>query len=137
MPVLNLSETTREQIQVDYAALSTSENGGSRILSYELSVYDTASQAWVSLVGGIDSFSLLTSFIHSKNVIKGTTYRLRYRAWNVNGAGLWSESGYILAANEPSRPQIPTYIQSDQNSVTLAFTQSDDDGGLVISEYVL
>jgi hypothetical protein len=41
VPVLNLAETTKEQIQVDYAALSQLENGGSPILSYELSVYDT------------------------------------------------------------------------------------------------
>lgn len=62
---------------------------------------------------------------------------MRYRAWNINGAGQWSNSGYILAANKPSRPAIPAYVESDETSVTLAFSQSDDDGGLIIQEYEL
>jgi len=39
---------------------------------------------------------------------------LRYRAWNVNGAGPWSASGYVMAAQPPSRPQAPTYVESSQ-----------------------
>lgn len=43
VPVLNLEQTSSSQIHIDYPALATSENGGSPILSYELSVYDTDS----------------------------------------------------------------------------------------------
>lgn len=113
VPVLNLEQTSSSQIHIDYPALATSENGGSPILSYELSVYDTDSQVWVSLTGVEDQFSLLNTYVLSKNVIKGKTYQLRYRAWNVNGAGDWSLSGYILAAQVPSRPAIPAYVESD------------------------
>lgn len=69
--------------------------------------------------------------------MKGVTYQLRYRAWNINGAGLWSLDGYVLAAQVPSRPATPTYIESDETSITLAFTASEDNGGLIISSYVL
>jgi hypothetical protein len=63
------------------------------------------------------------------------TYQLRYRAWNINGAGEWSLSGYILAAQVPSRPETPEYLESDNNGVTLGFTESVDDGGLIVSSY--
>lgn len=92
---------------------------------------------WVSIAGGQDHFSLLTTHIYSDSVNKGETYQLRYRAWNVNGAGLWSEDGWILAAQVPSRPLTPVYVESDLTSISLGFTASADDGGLIISQYVL
>lgn len=55
----------------------------------------------------------------------------------MNGAGEWSESGYILAASVPSRPLTPLYVSSTESSVKMAFTASEDDGGLLISHYVL
>jgi hypothetical protein len=41
VPALNLEFTSAKQIHVDYPALLVSENGGSPILSYELSLYNT------------------------------------------------------------------------------------------------
>jgi len=41
---------------------------------------------------------MLTSTVYADQVVKGVTYQLRYRAWNINGAGLWSKDGYVLAA---------------------------------------
>jgi hypothetical protein len=37
----------------------------------------------------------------------------------------------------PSRPLTPQYIQSDATSIKLGLTQSDSDGGLLITHYVL
>jgi hypothetical protein len=34
--------------------MNQSENGGSSILSYELSLYNKTTQAWVSLTGGVN-----------------------------------------------------------------------------------
>lgn len=106
LPILNLLKTNASQIHVDYAALESSDNGGSEVLSYELSVYNAVMQQWESLVGFENQFSLLTSHVYT-SVNKGQTYQLRYRAWNVNGASEWSDSGYILAAQVPSRPPTP------------------------------
>ena len=94
-------------------------------------------RAWVSVTGGEDQFSLLNSYVYADQVNKGETYQLRYRAWNVNGAGEWSDFGYILAAQPPSRPQRPVYIASDETSVALQFTPSEDGGGLIIIGYEL
>lgn len=73
-------------------------NGGAAILSYEVSLYHKATQKWISIAGGLNDFSLLTETIYSDAVNQGETYQVRYRAWNINGAGEWSLDGYILAA---------------------------------------
>ena len=61
--------------------------------------------------------------------MKGETYQLKYRAWNVNGPGEFSEIGYITAAEAPSRPGTPVYISSDFDQISLSFSPSLDDGG--------
>jgi hypothetical protein len=137
IPLLNLEFTSSTAIHVDYAAIQVSENGGAPVLSYELEVYRFETSSWHSVTGGLDRFSLLESHVYADEVVKGERYQLRYRAWNVNGAGEWSESGYILAAQVPSRPETPTYLSSTDTSITLGFTASEDDGGLIISSYVL
>lgn len=110
VPLLNLDQTTTTQLHVDYAAFLDANNGGSMILSYELSIYDTNVQAWKSVTGGYGETrgtnlpttvlnpNLLVTHIIKDDIVKGITYTLRYRAWNVNGPGEWSENGYILAA---------------------------------------
>jgi hypothetical protein len=50
---------------MDYAALLEAENGGSQILSYEVSVYDKVNQVWQSITGTENHFSLLTSFVYT------------------------------------------------------------------------
>lgn len=37
----------------------------------------------------------------------------------------------------PSRPATPIYLESDSTSITLGFTVTEDDGGLMITNYVL
>jgi hypothetical protein len=54
VPRLNLEFTTTSSIHVDYDALSSDENGGSQILSYELSLYNTTTQSWSTIIGGYD-----------------------------------------------------------------------------------
>ncbi len=75
--------------------------------------------------------------MYSNGVQKGQTYQLRYRAWNVNGPGLWSLNGYVLAAQVPSRPPTPIYISSNESSVIIGLNPSEDNGGLTITRYVL
>jgi hypothetical protein len=54
VPTLQLLYTTSKSINVDYAALIELENGGSSILSYELSLYNKTTQQWVSITGGVN-----------------------------------------------------------------------------------
>lgn len=61
------------------------------MLSYELQMYDYPSSRWASLVGGLGAATLATSYTQQEGIEKGRSYMFRYRAWNVNGAGPFSE----------------------------------------------
>lgn len=91
----------------------------------------------MSVTGGLNNFSLLNTKVYAVGIGKGETYQLRYRAWNINGPGEWSETGYIKAARTPSRPIPPLYVESTSSSITLSLTPSSDDGGSIITEIVL
>jgi hypothetical protein len=114
-----LEETRVNQIQVDYDPLSDVENGGSKILSYELEIYNSTVSEWTSIVGGDGNFSLANSFTYFKGITKGKTYMFRYRVWNINGPGLWSDISYIKAAQRPDRPPTPKYSYSTESQITL------------------
>jgi hypothetical protein len=68
-----LDETRVNQIQVDYDPLSDVENGGSKILSYELEIYNSTVSEWTSIVGGDGNFSLANSLTYFKGITKGKT----------------------------------------------------------------
>jgi titin len=127
---------------VNYDPISVANNGGADILSYQLQVYDIDTSTFVTLVGGPNDFTLSTSLFFSltsfgKEIIKGRTYVFRYRAWNVNGAGEYSDEGYLTAAQPPSTPPAPTYVYSDHTKISLTFRPPNDDGGSIINQYIL
>lgn len=103
-PILNLELTTASQIHFDFAALDESANGGSPILSYEVVIYTREISDWVTISGGEGGFQLINTDIYSTGIEKGETYQLKYRVWNINGPGQYSEIGYVQAAEPPSRP---------------------------------
>lgn len=101
-------------------------DGGSPIISYELQVYDLDIGLWVSLIGNSTKKSLTTEFLFSqstfgKPIVKGRTYVFKYRALNINGAGLFSDEGYLTAAQRPGSPPAPQYVSSTNESITLNF----------------
>ena len=64
VPYLNLDETRINQIQVNYDPLSDLENGGSKILSYELYIYNDTTSMWQSIIGGEGKFSLANTYTY-------------------------------------------------------------------------
>ena len=73
-PTLNLELTTASSIQVDYAPMTESENGGSPIISYELQIYSREQSYWLSIAGGEGFFNLLNTLVYSEGIEKGETY---------------------------------------------------------------
>ena len=71
------------------------------------------------------------------SISRGLIYRVRYRAQNFNGWGLYSEIGYILAAQAPSVPPAPVYLGSTATTINLQFIPPADNGGAEISSYTL
>jgi len=117
-PSTILSRTTSKSIYVQYTAPST--DGGSDILSYELQMDDGKGGDFVSLIGGSENYLKLW-FIVEGNLNKGTIYRFRYRALNSVGWSLFSDTGFIQAANVPTKPPVPVYVSSTSTSITMHF----------------
>lgn len=136
-PTSDTTVTTGSLIKVDYAALSTSENGGSDITSYELQIYNITTSTWISLIGTKYEPSLSNTVIVESGIEMGETYAFRYRAWNINGAGSFSDISYLVAAEAPSQPSAPEYVKSNDTSITLSFTPPSSDGGSIITNYIL
>jgi hypothetical protein len=78
------------------------------ILSYELQIGDESNGEFVSIVG-YDSNSLLTTFLVTKSIVKGSYHQFRYRAKNTIGWGPYSGESSILAATVPSAPLKPLF----------------------------
>ena len=79
--------TTSSQIKVLYNAVSIAANGNTPILGYQLWRDDGNNGEFVSLYG-VDNVLALTHIDYL--VEKGTIYRYRYRARNINGWGDFS-----------------------------------------------
>jgi len=73
----------------------------------------------------------------TSGIVRGNSYRVRYRAQNFNGWGSWSDVGYIRAASIPSIPPAPLYVSSDADELNLQFIPPDDNGGATIQSYAL
>ena len=103
-PSADLTNTTTQQIKVDFA--NTNNNtGGSPILQVELQM-DNGDEG--------DFFTVLitsqqTSTIIRDGISKGKLYRFRYRASNINGWSVWSEVAYLSAFSIPTAPPAPVF----------------------------
>jgi hypothetical protein len=89
---------------------------------------------FVSLVGGTENYLKLW-FIVEGNLSKGTIYRFRYRSRNSVGWSLFSNTGFIQAANVPVKPPVPVYVSSTSTSITINLMQTPDDGGTPVIGY--
>lgn len=74
---------------------------------------------------------------YSVNITAGLTYRVRYRAKNVNGWSEWSPVGYIQTATVPSAPNAPSMISSTGTTLTMRINPSILNGGSLITSYKL
>jgi hypothetical protein len=88
-------------------------DGGSMITSYHLMMDDGMNGDFISVVGGENQVANLNRQLTITNgVVKGRTYRFKYRVRNQIGWSDFSTTTYILAANPPSKPPAPTYVSS-------------------------
>jgi hypothetical protein len=62
-------------------------------------------------------------------IVKGLTYRVRYRAINDVGEGPWSDVAYVRAATLPMAPPSPIAATFDATGIDLVLSRTSDDGG--------
>lgn len=96
-PYVNMQGTRAYSIKLSYDALTSAQNGGSPILSYEVAIYNVTVSQWKSIQGGFGTYSLDNTLDYATGITKGIVYQFKYRAWNINGAGPWSVVGNVIA----------------------------------------
>lgn len=69
--------------------------------------------------------------------MEGRTYRLRYRVLNFVGWSTYSPVLNVLVATVPSKPAPVALISATQQSISLQFSESLDNGGSEILGYEL
>jgi hypothetical protein len=71
-------------------------------------------------------------------VKKGRVHRFRYRAKNAVGWGPYSDENSILAANVPSAPSQPSFLNFySNNTLSVKINPSEDNGGTAITHMEL
>jgi hypothetical protein len=126
--------TTAAKINVVWDELTTDENGGSTILSYDLWRDDGDSGDYVSLF--FTDRIIATSFTDLQ-VETSLVYRYKYRCLNVNGWGEFSDPGYLYAANVPAQSTTPSRVSFDSSQITVQMYAPEDTGGDDVITYEL
>jgi len=113
--------TSVNKIKVSWAKVT--EDGSSEILSYSLEIDDGTGGDFIPVVG-FNTDYLKTEFTVTSNIVKGTLYRLRYRARNQIGWSSYSPIAYVRAANIAATPLQPSYVSSTSTNVTISLPRS-------------
>jgi len=58
-------------------------------------------------------------FVAKDKIVRGRSYRFRYKVKNVTGWSFYSDVAYIFAFSIPDRPVRPTFVQATDTSATL------------------
>ena len=130
-PELETIGSNSTQMTIALPELVGAETGNSDIQAYSLEVDDGQAGDFVAFGSPSMSLEIVVP------ATRGLAYRLRYRARNSVGWGGYSPELSALAAEPPSPPAAPIYVSATGSSITLAFTESEDDGGARISGYEL
>lgn len=120
--------------QIGFTIPEISNDGGSYIATYHVEM--DSGKDFVTIAGYLTD-SLLTDFIISDGIQIANTYAIRYRVRNRIGWSTYSDVTYILAAEEPSSPNQPTYVSSTSAALTLKFGTSYSNGGAEITSYMI
>ena len=126
--------TTKSTIGVAY---TEPDNQGSTILSYEVQIDDGDEGEFTTFAGGDTSNYITLKAQTSSGIVEALTYRVRYRAKNVNGWGEYSDIVYILAASVPDPPSKPLYSSSTNTTITVGLSPSVVNNGAPITSHIL
>lgn len=131
--------TTDSVLQVDWAAPTGTNNGGSAILGYAV-YWDSAtagsgSQVWTELIGESSTHTALT-YSRTTGITGGKTYAVKVKAKNKWGWGPFSSVTSILAATVPGPPGVPvTTIDAATGGVKITWAAPGATGGVATTAY--
>ena len=133
-PTQDYTAAGSTRIGVKITALSTSENGGSAILGYQIWRDNGQGGDFVSLY---ENDSVMATSYLDTGLVNGRTYRYKYRVRNINGWSAFSDVGYLVAASVPGTPPIPSLASVDDTQFTITLNPPSNSGGSRITQYEL
>jgi len=77
------------------------------------------------------------SYIHTRNITKGETYRARYRARNLIGWSGYSPIGYLIAASAPEAPPAPQFVSATSSTISVIVPRTLENNGAPVLSYQL
>lgn len=80
---------------------------------------------------------MVPTYAVTTGIVRGFTYRFRYRANNCKGWGPFSDELYVLAAQKPNAPAAPQRIDSSSTEISLKLFPSTENGGTPVLDYEL
>ena len=71
----------------------------------------------------------------NQGIVRGLTYRFRYRARNCKGWGPFSNELYVLAAQTPIAPPSVQRVSASSTMISVKLFPTTDNGGSVVTNY--
>lgn len=130
-PASDAEVTNTQTLAIIIEKLTATNNGGSEITLYEIQYDDGMRGDYTSV------FQLSEKLIVNSNIVRGASYRVKYRAKNFNGWGLMSDVSFITAATTPQKPYAPVFVDSDQDSISFLLTAPENESGSPITQFKL
>lgn len=128
------STTSSTQLVVNWAQISSPQNGGSAITSYNLQFdQGTAGTSWTDLIGNPTDSLALTHTVTGA-IEAGRTYYFRLRVKNLQGWSSYSAQAPVIAASVPGAPQSVTTSYSG-SKVRITWQAPASTGGSPITSY--
>ncbi len=122
-PTVDINESDGTKLKIRISEFTDAMDGSADILSYEIQIDDGNNGPFRTVLGG-DTYTLDAEVTVTDGIIKGKTYRLRYRAINIIGAGLWSGIRYVVASTYPKAPHKPIYTFVDNTKIDLLLSET-------------
>ena len=128
------SLTTQKVIDIVWTAVTSPNDGGSSVTSYNL-YWDQGYSSWTTVVGQYSDYTG-TSYLIGIGLTAGNSYSFKVRAKNKWGFGSFSSVTSIVACGTPGSPTVTTSIVSSSGDVKISWTKPAINGA-DISAYLI
>lgn len=109
-PIYIATSSSLTSISLSWAGIvaSSTDTGGSPIISYNIQWRTSGASSWTDGQGQDGSYSTLKTYTLNSGVVGGDTYVFQVLAKNIHGWGTASNSLVIIASGIPDAPAAPT-----------------------------
>lgn len=109
-PVYIATSSSLTSISLSWAGIvaSSTETGGSPIISYNIQWRASGASSWTDGQGQDGSYSTLTTYTLNSGVVGGDAYVFQVLAKNIHGWSTVSNSLTVIASGVPDAPAAPT-----------------------------